>query len=133
MGRRARGRARWVGGCATDVAAVGGSDVSRQHRPSYVSTTLYDFQRHSCDRRLHRDICPPPRHGGWLVGSRVVSVVRALVQIAAATLSGNSLRQTVHTHCASVHRTAKLVAALLRVAGVTVGLTESNGSLPPGM
>jgi len=37
-------------------------------------------------------------------------------QIAVATLSGNSLRQTVHTHCASVHQTAKLVAALLRVA-----------------
>jgi len=53
----------------------------------------------------------------------------ARVQIAAATLSGNSLRQTVYTHCASVHRTAKLVAALLRVAGVTAGLAESNGSL----
>ena len=37
-------------------------------------------------------------------------------QIAAVTLSGNSLRQTVHTHCASVHQAAKLVAALLRVA-----------------
>ena len=36
---------------------------------------------------------------------------------AAATLSGNSLRQTVHTHRASVHQAAKLVAALLRVAG----------------
>jgi len=57
---------------------------------------------------------------------------RALVQIAAATLSGNSLRQTVHTHRASVHRAAKLVAVLLRVAGVTAGLAESNGSLPPG-
>ena len=39
--------------------------------------------------------------------------------IVAATLSGNNLRQTVHTHCASVHRAPKLVAALLRVAGVT--------------
>jgi len=39
---------------------------------------------------------------------------RAWVQIAVATLSGNSLRQTVHTHCASVHQAAKLVAALLR-------------------
>jgi len=58
---------------------------------------------------------------------------RARVQIAAATLSGNSLRQTVHTHCAPVHRAAKLVAALLRVAGVTAGLAESNGSLPPGL
>ena len=48
-------------------------------------------------------------------------------------LSGNSLRQTVHTHCASVHQAAKLVAALLRDAGVTAGLAESNGSLPPGL
>jgi len=58
---------------------------------------------------------------------------RARVQIAVATLSGNSLGQTVHTHCASVHQAAKLVAALLRVAGVTAGLAESNGSLPPGL
>ena len=50
-------------------------------------------------------------------------------------LSGNSLRQTVHTHCASasVHQAAKLVAALLRVAGVTAGLAESNGSLSSGL
>jgi len=48
-------------------------------------------------------------------------------------MSGNSLRQTVHTHCASAHQAAKLVAALLRVAGVTAGLAESNGSLPPGL
>ena len=58
---------------------------------------------------------------------------RARVQIAAATLSGNSLRQTVHTHCASVHQAAKLVAALLRGAGVTAGLAKSNGSLPSGL
>jgi len=51
----------------------------------------------------------------------------------AATLSSNSLRQTVHTHCASVHQAAKLVAALLRVARITVGLAESNGSLPLGL
>ena len=44
------------------------------------------------------------------------------------SLLGNSLRQTVYTHRVSV-RQAKLVAALLRVAGVTAGLTESNGSL----
>jgi len=54
---------------------------------------------------------------------------KARVQIAAATLSGNSLRQTVHTHRASVHQAAKLVAALLRVAGVSTGMAESNGSL----
>jgi len=34
----------------------------------------------------------------------------ARVQIAAATQSRNSLRQTVHTHCASVHQAAKLAA-----------------------
>jgi len=58
---------------------------------------------------------------GWL-GSRVVSVLDSGAegpgfksQSPIATLSGNSLRQTVHTHCASVHQAAKLVAgALLR-------------------
>jgi len=34
---------------------------------------------------------------------------KSLVQTAAATLSGNSLRQTVHIHRASVHQEAKLV------------------------
>jgi len=58
---------------------------------------------------------------------------RAWVQIAAAMLSGNSLKQTVHVHRASVHQAAKLVAALLRIAGVTAGLAESNGSLPLGL
>ena len=58
---------------------------------------------------------------------------KAQVQIAVATLSGNSLRQTVHTHCAPVHQAAKFVAALLRVARITAGLAESNGSLPSGL
>ena len=58
---------------------------------------------------------------------------KAWVQIAATMLSGNSLRQTVHTHRASVHQAAKLVAVLLTVARVTAGLAESNGSLPPGL
>ena len=57
----------------------------------------------------------------------------AWVQIAAAMLSSNSLRQAVDTHRASVHQTAKLVAALLRVARATAGLAESNGSPPPGL
>jgi len=55
------------------------------------------------------------------------------VQIAVATLPGNSLRQTVHTHRASLHQAVKLVAALLRVARVTAGLAESNGGLSPGL
>jgi len=49
------------------------------------------------------------------------------------SLSGNSLRHTAHTHCASVHQAVKLVPALLKVAGVTAGLAKSNGSLPPGL
>ena len=62
---------------------------------------------------------------GWL-GSRVVSVLDSGAEgpkfnRSRETLSGNSLRQTVHTHCASVHRAAKLVAALLRVAGGNCG------------
>jgi len=72
----------------------------------------------------------------WL-GSRVAEcwtqALKAWVQIAVATLSGNSLRQTAHTHCASVHQATKLVAALLRIEGLTAGLAESNGSLPPGL
>ena len=49
---------------------------------------------------------------------------KALVQIEVATLSGISLRQTVHTHRASVHQAAKLVAALLMVAGITASLRQ---------
>jgi len=42
--------------------------------------------------------------------------------------SRRCLTQTVHTHCASVHQAAKLVAAFFRVAGVTAGLAKSNRS-----
>jgi len=62
-----------------------------------------------------------------------IQAQKARVQIAVATLSGDSLKQTIHTHCASVHQAAKLVAALLRVEGITASLAESNGSLPPGL
>ena len=67
----------------------------------------------------------------WL--ARWTHARKAWVQIAAATLSANSLRQTVRTHRASVHQAVKLLAALLRVARITAGLAESNGSLPPGL
>ena len=40
---------------------------------------------------------------------------------------------TLFRQPASVHQAVKLVAALVRVAGVTDGLAESNGSLPPGL
>jgi len=46
---------------------------------------------------------------------------RAQVQIAAETLSGNSLIGK------------PLAAAILRIARVTAGLAESNGILPPGL
>ena len=69
----------------------------------------------------------------WL-GCRVVSVLDSGAEGPGfKSLSGNILTQTVHTHRASVHQAAKLVAALLRVAGVTASLAESNGSLPPGL
>jgi len=73
----------------------------------------------------------------WWFGNRVVSVIDSCAEgpgfkFAVATLSGNSLRQAAHTHCASVHQAAKLIAALLRVAAVTAGLAESNSSLPLG-
>jgi len=69
-----------------------------------------------------------------MLGSRGVSMLDSGVEGPAfKLLSGNSLRQTIHTHRASVHQAAKLVAALLRVAGVTAGLAESYGSLPPGL
>jgi len=45
-----------------------------------------------------------------------------------SVLDSGAVGQTVHTHRASVHQAAKLVAALLRVAGVTAGLAENNGS-----
>jgi len=67
----------------------------------------------------------------WLAGR--IQAQKARVQIAVATLSGKSLRQTAHTHCACVHQASKLVAALLSIAGVAAGLAESNGSLQPGL
>ena len=62
----------------------------------------------------------PALSKGWL-GSRVISVLDSGGEGPGSNRSrdavGNSLRQTVHTHCASVHQAAKLVASLLRVAG----------------
>jgi len=69
--------------------------------------------------------------GGSVAVVSVLDSTQKGVQIAAATLSGNSLRQTVHTNRASVHQAATLVATLLRVARIIAGLVESNGSLPP--
>ena len=64
---------------------------------------------------------------GLVAGSRVVSVLDS------GAVGPGFKSQTVHTHCASLHQAAKLVAALLSVAGATAGLAESNGSLPTGL
>jgi len=88
-------------------------------------------------------ICRLVRYVGGAVRMRLVFIERAEQRMGPkdewwATnenilLLHYTLRQTVHTHCASVHQAAKLVAALLRGAWVTAGLAESNGSLSPGL
>ena len=67
------------------------------------------------------------------VGSRVVSMLDSGTVGPGFKSQSRRCRVTVHTHRASVHQAVKLVAALLRVAGVTAGLAESNGSLPSGL
>ena len=99
---------------AASIVAAAGDVASTTRHPFY--TVLQKVYRPTINNNFDNS-CPIP----------------AQVQIAAATLSGSSLRQTVRTHRAYVHQTAKLVAALLMVARVTAGLTESNGSLPPGL
>ena len=96
---------------------------SRRPEHRYISPKYKHHHHHHCGQLLA--IHHP---NGWL-GTRVVSVLNSRIQIAAATLSGNSLRQTVHTHRASVHQAAKMAAALLRAVRVTAGLEESNGRL----
>ena len=91
----------------------------------YSSTVLYCFISSTF-------ICLSGSVAEWL--ACWTQAQKARIQIAVATLSDNSLRQTDHTHCASVPQAAKLVAALLRFAGVTAGLVESrpNNRLPVG-
>ena len=72
---------------------------------------------------------PLPQYVGGSVAEWLVCWTQAQKGLG----SNLSLRQTVHTHCASVHQAEKLVAALIRVVTVTAGLAESNGSLPPGL
>jgi len=66
-------------------------------------------------------------------GGSVAEWLECWIQAQKGLGSNHSLRQTVHTHRAAVHQTAKVVAALLRVARVTAGLAESNGSLSSGL
>jgi len=62
--------------------------------------------------------CSLSRPGLEWLGSRVVSVLDSGAEGPGSNRSRDA---------------AKLVAALLSVAGVTLGLAESNGSLPPGL
>jgi len=106
-----------------------------------ASAPITCSEKHSTSRHHHQQHHRHLLRSSHAVGGSVAEWLarwtqahrRARVQIAAATLSRNSLRQTVHTYCASVHQAAKLVAALLRITRVTAGLAESNGSLPPGL
>ena len=73
---------------------------------------------------------------GWL-GSRVVSVLDSGAVGPGFKSQPRRCRVTVlgklFTPIVPLFMCVKLVAALLRVAGVTSGLAESNGSLPPGL
>jgi len=72
---------------------------------------------------------------GWL-GNRMVSVLDSGAEgpgFKSQPRRCRSLRQTVHTHRASVHQAAKLIAVLLRISVVTAGLVESNSNLAPGL
>jgi len=89
-------------------------NLQRQRGPQnqHSSSTLTFVTARGADLLTHR-----------LIRSRVFSVLDTGAEW---PMSGNILRQTVH-------QAAKLAAAVLRVAGVTAGLAESNGSLPPGL
>jgi len=77
------------------------------------------------------------RKSGWL-GSRVVSVLNSGAEGPGYKSQSRRCRVTVlgklFTPIVPLFtKQPKLVAALLRVAGVTPGLTKSNGSLPSGL
>ena len=96
---------------------AGGIGVRRVNARSRPRKQTEQYEPIAARRRRGRRDYLYGRKGefGWL-GRRVVSVQDTgaegpEIQIVVATLSGNSLRQTVHTHCASVHQAAKLVTA----------------------
>ena len=72
---------------------------------------------------------------GWL-DSRVVSVLDSGAEGPGFKSQSRCCRVAVLgkllTPIVPLFTTHQLVAALLKVAGVTAGLVESNGSLPPG-
>jgi len=100
--------------------------AGRRAEPTQDVDDAYNLQ---CSTMIHY----------WWLGSRVVSVVNSGAEGPGfksqprrcwVTVLGKLFTPIVSL---SVHQAAKLAAALLRVAGVTAGLAESNGSLPPGL
>ena len=140
----------WLEGLAErslhDMTVVGHSDLhwncfqhchhcTYAHKRNSISSTNQTIVRTMCTLSIQSYTTIPLLGGSvaeWLA-CWTQKAQKGRIQIAVTKLSGNSLMQIVHTHCASVHQAAKLVAALLRVVGVTAGLAESNGSLLPGL
>ena len=82
-------------------------DTSRSHRSKWTWWRLYQLACAAAKTDLHHTTKQHPQGGSvaeWL--ACLTRAQKARVQIAAKTLSGNSLRKTVHTHCASVHQAA---------------------------
>ena len=105
---------------------------TRCQHTDHTTSLCRIYALHACGAAAMRSTNRLPLSLGWL-GSRVVSVLDSGAEgpgfkSQSRRCRCNSLRQTVHTHRTSVHQAAKLVAALLRVAMVTAGLAESNGS-----
>jgi len=105
-----------------DVYIQNSHNFSR--RGMFIVLKLYFMFCYDSISLVKPEIFAVSRHSrGYLLQA----LLTRLSQFYTVVVSGNSLRQTVHTHCASVHQAAKLVAAVLRVAMVTAGLAESNG------
>ena len=108
-------------GVATRLAAVLGQFVRRVNTPVILRCTCSELEC-AVNKPLTRQVKEStlPRH----MGDESVPI-----QLAQCWFPGLA---SGHFQC-SVHQAAKLVAALLRVAGVTAGLAESNDSLPPSL
>ena len=63
----------------------------------------------------------------------IVYILYCIINLSPALRCRVTVLSKPFTPIVPLHQAAKLVAALLRVAGVTAGLVESNGSLPPGL
>ena len=111
--------------CRDQASSASSSDSSSTSsaggKPGKAGVSAVQFTKDTfCLRRL---------------GGRVVSVLDSGAEGSGFKSQPRRRRVTVlgKLFTPSVHQAAKLVAALLRVAGVNAGLAESNGSLPPDL